>query len=313
MRFSEVIFMLHFIINPHSSSNKGAKIWEKLELILRARQDEYLAHFTEYKCHATQITREITSDGDPHILVVLGGDGSINEVINGICYPSKVTLGYIPLGSGNDFARSLHIPSNPMKALEVILNSSHRKQLNLGTLVYAQEVHRFAVSSGMGYDASICHQISVSRLKRILNFVKLGQLSYVALSINTLLRWHPKKMKITIDGHQNLDFKKVYFVAAMNLPYEGGGCKFCPSAKSDDGFLDLIVIADVPKIAALTILPAVFSGSHIHMKGVHIYRFKHVSVHSESPLVLHTDGEPIPSNFTVEWSLMNDSLNLIVP
>ncbi|MGN0406520.1 MAG: diacylglycerol/lipid kinase family protein [Bariatricus sp.] len=305
--------MLHFIINPHSSTNKGKEIWERLELILRTRQEEYLAHFTEYKCHATQIAREITSDGAPHTLVVLGGDGSINEVINGICFPSKVTLGYIPLGSGNDFARSLHIPSDPEKALDLILHSSRFRQLNLGILTDSQGEHRFAVSSGMGYDASICHQVSVSRLKRIFNFLKLGQLSYVALSISTLLRWHPKKMNLTIDGTKSLHFKKVYFAAAMNLPYEGGGCKFCPSARPDDGFLDLIVIADVPKIAALAILPAVFSGSHIHMKGVHIYRFRQLTAHSETPLVLHTDGEPIPQSFTARWSLTPDSIRLIVP
>ena len=112
---------------------------------------------------------------------------------------------------------------------------------------------------------------------------------------------------------KTLHFQKVYFAAAMNLPFEGGGCKFCPTAKPDDNFLDLIVIADVPKVAALTILPTVFSGKHTHMKGVHIYRFKHANVKVDVPLVLHSDGEPFPAESELEWMLESDSLQILVP
>ena len=111
--------MLHFIVNPCARSGLGKIVWEKIEQKLADEQVAYQMYFTQYKCHATKIAQEITSDGHQHTLVVLGGDGSINEVINGICYLDKTTLGYIPLGSGNDFARGLQIPSDPEKALEI--------------------------------------------------------------------------------------------------------------------------------------------------------------------------------------------------
>ncbi|MGN9002876.1 diacylglycerol/lipid kinase family protein [Bariatricus sp. HCP28S3_C2] len=306
-------YMLHFIVNPCARSGLGKIVWEKIEQKLADEQVAYQMYFTQYKCHATKIAQEITSDGHQHTLVVLGGDGSINEVINGICYLDKTTLGYIPLGSGNDFARGLQIPSDPEKALEIVLHSPHKRTLNLGVLNFHYQSHRFAVSSGIGYDAAICHQINRSRIKRILNRINLGQLGYVALSVGTLFRWHPIKMKLLIDGTKTLHFQKVYFAAAMNLPFEGGGCKFCPTAKPDDNFLDLIVIADVPKVAALTILPTVFSGKHTHMKGVHIYRFKHANVKVDVPLVLHSDGEPFPAESELEWMLESDSLQILVP
>ena len=99
--------MYHFIINPAARSGLGEHMWKKLEPLLKQRRISYQAVFTRYQSHATKIAEEITSDGDRHTLIVLGGDGTVNEVINGIVYLGQTELGYIPLGSSNDLARGL--------------------------------------------------------------------------------------------------------------------------------------------------------------------------------------------------------------
>ena len=104
-----------FIINLHSRTGKSQAIWESLEKILKEEGVSYNVHITEYVGHATEIARELTQDGTYRFLVVGGGDGTVNEVLNGICDFSCVTFGYLPLGSANDFARGLHITAEKRK------------------------------------------------------------------------------------------------------------------------------------------------------------------------------------------------------
>lgn len=305
--------MYDFIVNPHSRSGQGIRIWEMVEEELKKEHIEYQVHFTRARRHATKIAADITSDCMEHTLVVLGGDGTVNEVVNGICCLEHTTLGYIPTGSGNDFARGLRLPTDIHTSIRTVLHSTHREKLDIGVLGYRDKKHRFAVSSGMGYDASICDVVAISKLKIFLNKLGLGKLAYVGVSLDRLYHCRPAKMTVTLDDGRVLKFNRTYFAASMNLPYEGGGCKFCPAASPTDKLLDLIVIADVPKYRALAILPAVFSGSHTHMKGVHIIKCKEADIVSEVPLPLHTDGEPIFLQRRVTMSLEGESLNLIVP
>lgn len=303
--------MYHFIVNPNARSGLGLVTWEKVEARLKEENIEYEIHFTKRRLDATRIAAELTAGGQEITLVVLGGDGSVDEVVNGILFPEKVTLGYVPLGSGNDFGRGLGLPSKTMQALDVVLHSPKRCRLNLGLLHYGNKQHRFAVSSGIGYDAAITHQVCVSKLKLFLNRYGLGKFVYVGASLYRLYHCQPDEMTVTLDESKTLHFKKTYFAAAFNLPYEGGGCMFCPNALPDDDLLDLIVIADVPKIVALLILPTVFSGKHTHLKGVHIFRCRKAEIASVPALPVHTDGEPIYLQHQIQFSLENESLSVI--
>lgn len=304
--------MIHFIVNLGARSGLGHTIWKSVEKELNTKKVDYQVHFTQYPCHATQIVSDITSDKKTHIIVVMGGDGSIGEAINGILDPSLITLGYVPIGSGNDFARGMRIPSDVSAALDRILNCHTLRLLDLGLLHYNDKKHRFIVSSGIGYDADVCHHVSGSALKSFLNRFGLGKFAYVGLSIDRLIHCKPQQMTIVMDDTKTLHFKKAYFATAMNLPFEGGGCKFCPEAKPDDGFLDLIVVADVPKIRAIPILLTVFFGNHVHLKGVHIYRCKKADISSALALPLHSDGEPLNSAHQIKWTFENSRIKIIV-
>lgn len=305
--------MYHFIVNPNARSGLGAEVWSAIEKMLNFKKIDYQVYFTKYQRHATKIAASITSDGAQHTIVALGGDGTIGEVVTGLTYPEKITLGYIPIGSGNDFARGLGLPKDAMEALNCILTSTNHQKLNLGCLTYPNKKRRFAVSSGIGYDAAICHKVCVSKLKKFLNKLKLGKLAYVGLSLHSLYHTTPKESTIILDDEKELHFDRTYFVTAMNLPYEGGGCMFCPDASPEDDFLDLIVIADIPKIGALPILATVYSGKHTKMPGVHIYRCKKAEVKSPVPLPVHSDGEPIFLQRNVIFSVEDASPKIILP
>lgn len=304
--------MYHFIVNPGARSGLGLTTWEKIESKLIDENIEYKVHFTKCRHDATRIADSLTADGDEVTLVVLGGDGSVDEVVNGIRFPEKVTLGYVPLGSGNDFGRGLKLPSDTLKALDVVLHSPKRRTLNLGILEYKDKRRRFAVSSGIGYDAAICHLLCISKIKLFLNRLGIGKFAYVGASLYQLYRCKPDAMTLILDDNKTLHFKKTFFASAFNLPYEGGGCKFCPNAKPDDDYLDVIVIADVPKIQAFAILPTVFFGKHIHLRGVHIYRCRKAQIESVSALPVHHDGESVSLQHKVSFSLENEKLRVIV-
>lgn len=304
--------MYLFIVNPNSRSGLGRKVWNEVEVVLKEQNIDYQVFFTKYQRHAIQIVESLTSDGQEHTLVVLGGDGTIGEVLTGIVHPEKITLGYIPIGSGNDFARGLGLPRESSKALDIILHSKRRRKLDLGVMKYGNKKRRFGVSAGFGFDAAICHEICVSPVKTFFNKLHLGKLSYVSLSIHCLYRCSPKHMTITLDNNKKMEFEKAYFATAMNLPYEGGGCKFCPKANAEDGLLDIIVIAGVAKIHALLIIPTVFFGLHTLSSGVHIYRCKEAEFQSEIPLAVHSDGEPIFLQKSLNMRVEDAQVNLII-
>lgn len=281
-----------FIVNPNSRSGMGGFVWNEIEPELKKRQVEYECFRTERAGHAAQLVDALTSDGLEHTIIVLGGDGTVNETVNGIRELDKVTLGYIPSGSSNDFARSLKLPSDPMEALEVVLSSGKVHKMDVGCMERAGKRRRFVVSTGIGFDAAVCHQAAVSKLKILLNKLKLGKLTYVGIAINRLFHDKLVQAQVILDNGETKVFQKVYFVAVMNQLYEGGGFMFCPKAENQDRELDVIVVSEIPKLALLFLLTTAYKGWHVHLPGIHIFRCKEVVIEMDKPLAIHTDGEP---------------------
>lgn len=302
----------HFIINPKARSGMGKMVWNMLEPELKKRRVPYQCSLTSKKKHAEQIAARITSDGQEHILVVLGGDGTVNEVVNGIRQPEKATLGYIPIGSSNDFARGLNIPKDPVSALNIILNPKNIINMDLGVMEGAGRRRRFAVSAGMGFDAAVCHEVCISRWKVLLNRIGLGKLSYAVVAMDRLKKERPVKMNVMLPDGTEKVFESTYFAAFMNHPYEGGGFKFCPEASPSDGELDVIIAHGVSGIKLLFLLPLAFAGKHVGFQGVTILRCKKIQAETDRPLPLHTDGEPGFLRKKITVRLMAEQLKVII-
>ena len=286
--------MYYFIINPNSRSGKAALIWKDLEKILQERNIEYKTFFTKYKGHAALLSASITADlpeGTSLKLIAVGGDGTIQEVLSGVRDLSRITFGYIPTGSGNDFCRSMKLPQDPMEALELVLSDKRPHPMDVPHISCGSSSSRFAISCGIGFDAAVCHEVSVTPMKKILNKIGLGKLVYLFVALKQLLFLKPSPMTLVMDDDRTEEFSKVYFTAVMNQKYEGGGFKFCPDASPSDGYLDVIVVDSLSKPKVLCCLPTAFFGKHTHFKGIHIFRCKKIDIHSEARLAVHKDGE----------------------
>lgn len=292
--------MYTFIINPVSCSGRGKKYWQLLEQHLKEKNIDYCYYLSDHPGHVTEIVREITSSlkdeaEDVH-LVVLGGDGTVNEAIAGICNFKKTKLSYIPTGSSNDLARDMSIDSAPLGALKHILREHHEYAMDIGKLTYTSEdgtdrERLFCVSSGIGFDAAVCKEALSSPLKRFLNRLHLGKLTYLGIGIHQLIASHFCTGELFIDGMRVMPFQRMFFTAVMSHRYEGGGFGFCPSAVHDDGLLDICVADDIPKWKIPVVLLSALAAKHNRFSGIYLYRGKEVTIRVSTPLTVHTDGE----------------------
>jgi len=304
--------MYHFIVNPNARSGLGKESWGVVEPILNNKNIDYQVYETKYQKHATRIAEKITSNEGHHTIVVLGGDGTVNEVVNGIQHLSHVSLGYIPLGSSNDFARGLNLPKDPLVALAYILNPTNQKKMDVGYIRYGDnKKRRFVVSTGIGFDAGVCHEIMVSKLKLFFNKLKLGKLGYTAVAFSQLAKAKSKAIEITVDGVTKT-YDKTLFATAMNHRYEGGGFMFAPKASPFDGMLDVVVVANLSKPHILCLLPLAFKGMHTISRKIHIIRGRNIHFKSVDALPIHTDGEPIFLHREMYIGLEEEQLYVIV-
>ena len=283
--------MLHIIYNPQSSTGNGLNIWKKTEKVLIEQKIEYKAYETTGPSSAKKYAKDITSDDINDVIIVIGGDGTLNEVFNGIRDYSKVTLGYIPSGSGGDFARDLGISLDPEKALNSILHPKEYRFMDVGNLTNSEYNKRFCVSAGIGYDAAVCHEALNSKLKVILNKIKLGKLSYLIIALKQLANTKKHGCTLILDEARQIRFNRFYFITTMVHRYEGGGFMFCPKAKCDDGIIDVCVAGDISKLRVLTIIPKAFKGNHVKCKGIETYAARKVEIYSDAKLPIHADGE----------------------
>ena len=283
--------MYYFIVNPGSRSGNGRHVWKTVEEILETEEVEYRVFFTSCRYHATRLAREITARDERLTLVAVGGDGTVNEILSGIRDFSKVTFAYIPTGSSNDFARALGLPSDTAAAVQNLLHPSYFRRIDLGRARLGEQTLHFAVSCGCGFDAAICHAAFCSSVKKLLNRLRLGKLTYIATGIRQLLLSRPAPLAITLDGRQTLRSRRTVFAAVMNCRFEGGGVRFCPRALPDDGQLDICVV-EGSRLLIVPLFLLSLAGIHGILPGVHLLRARSVELSSPRKLPLHMDGEP---------------------
>ena len=236
--------MYHFIVNLNSRTGKARKIWEELRQELDRREVLYILHETKYAGHAIEISRKLVKNADETVkIVVLGGDGTFNEVINGARDYEKIEIGYIPTGSGNDLARGLGLSSDPMENLNLILDSTEFTRMDLGCISWddGESKKFFAVSAGVGVDADVCRRALASTLKKILNKIGLGKLTYAILTLQSLFAMPTMNAHIVADGVEHGILDKIIFIAIMNHKCEGGGVPMSPIADAFDGKLSMTV------------------------------------------------------------------------
>lgn len=317
--------MYHIIVNPASRSGKGRYIWtEIVEPTLKQRKIAYTAYFSQkagdVARHAAAITAPYNTASATHTedchLIILGGDGTVNEALQGIAPDCRVIIGYIPTGSSNDLARDVGISKKPLLALERILAAEHDdtlvKPMDRGLVTIGDSKRSFAVSTGIGFDAAVCEEAQHSKIKVALNRLKLGKLTYLGIAIKQLFAARAVSCDLYLDDAEPIHIKKILFIASMTHRFEGGGFKFCPTADYADGIFDLCVVGNLPKLLILFALPTAFFGKHFIFPGVNHYRAKRICIKTSAPLWLHTDGEVYERAKSLEITCIRKDIRFII-
>jgi YegS/Rv2252/BmrU family lipid kinase len=309
--------MLYFIVNETSRSGKARQIWKDIQQSLIKADVAYEYMVTQGRNHATKLASEISQRPEDNIcIVVIGGDGTMNEVINGIADFDKVRFGIIPTGSGNDFGGGLDLPKSPEENLQRIISSykageDSYRAVDMGLVRWGQNQKKlFGISSGIGLDAIVCKKALSSKLKNVLNKLGLGSLTYVILTIITLFSMKTADFEISYDNNKRT-LKKTIFAAAMNLRAEGGGVPMAPDANPYDGKLSISSASGIPKWITFLCLPFLVAGKHTHIKGFNLVSCGEAVIHASEKMTLHADGEYVSDVTDLTFGVYPQKLRLM--
>ncbi|MCD4818998.1 MAG: diacylglycerol kinase family lipid kinase [Candidatus Cloacimonetes bacterium] len=273
------------IINLTAGRGKSQKKLSELIIALKNHRISYELRQTKAPKHAIEITRKAISEGFRKIIAV-GGDGTINEVMNGIMLSGKneeVTLGIIPEGGGNDFAKNFQIRTNIEKAIETLLTNK-TKYVDVGKI----EDQYFINSLGIGFDAIVAQK--ATRIK-FLN----GLPRYLVAVFTALINLKFHKWEIITENRKIS--AKFLLILFGNGKYSGGGFKLTPNALVNDGLLNICLVRKIPHLKILKFLPLVIKGEHIDKKEAEILQSNKIEVISNTKIPIYFDGElPILNN-----------------
>lgn len=292
--------MIYFVVNPRSGNGKGIRVWNHLEEILVRQNVVYDKIITQHAGHTSEWCRSFVELADGAAssvsLIVVGGDGTLNEAIQGIMEASSgkpvgdwLRLSFIPAGSGNDFARGHGITLEPEIALQQLLTAmASDRKLRIDVL---KANGKFAISSfGAGLDGEVAYTANHAPYKQWMNRIGLGYAAYILSLLRVLVSYEPKDMELTIDGKTE-KLKRVWLAAFSNVPVYGGGMYINPTAKANDGYAEICVVHDLSRLGLLQAFPKVYSGKHVGHKGVRFFRGKNISIESAGSIRIHADGE----------------------
>ncbi len=288
--------MLHFIINPKANRGKTKKKIKVLEKLLAEKNVDYVFHFTTAKGAATELANQFSSE-DNSTVIAVGGDGTINEVLNGINV-EKAKFGIIPCGSGNDFVASAGIPLNPEKALELILNGEAKPT-------------DFMLCGGIRGLNIIGTGIDVDILKRCRKYKILkGKLQYLVSLIVSLIKFKFYKFFIEKDGEKVE--KEGLIVAVGNGKQFGGGIKMCPKAEIDDGKLDFVVAGKLKKRRIPGAFIKLMKGKILEQDFTDFELREHVKITFDKPVTVQIDGE-LYDDIDFDLSIVKNGVMLFRP
>jgi len=298
------------IINPNAGRRKGERDWNKISSLLIKHGFNFQSVFTECPRHAIEISRNKIESGFTKIIVV-GGDGTLNEVINGLFLQSKfptttIILGMITVGTGNDWGRMLNIPLDYEQAIITIKECRTFVQ-DAGIVRYqneGDEENRYFVNiAGLGFDAIVTKKANQLKEKG-----KGGPFLYFANIFSSLINYRYVNALITIDG-QNIENQ----IFSMNIgigKYNGGGMMQVPGAIADDGLFDMTVIKKISKPDVILSLRKLYNGNIIRHPKVETYTGRSIFIDSDSRIHLETDGESL-GHTPLEFQIIPKSVQVI--
>lgn len=290
---------VHLLVNLKSGSDKGAKAHKEIEAVLKKEKLAYNIQISTYPGQlvpiATKTANEINNNHE--YIVVVGGDGSLNQALNGIknsLHPDT-PLAYFPAGTGNDFARAAKLQNNPLKFIKKIKNHPTVTNVDCGRyqdLLTGEEKY-FVNNLGIGFDAFVVNKTNHSKLKTKFNKINIGNLTY-GINIAQALKGQDNfKVKILTNEH-TYSYDHAYLVTTTNHPYFGGGVPILPIANIYNHKLD-IAIVEKPNLAKFLYLfsKLLLNGSHMQSKQFHYFEANKIEVETYQAEYGQLDGEEL--------------------
>lgn len=293
-----------FIVNPASGGGKTASDWKAIESWLPSTGLPYETAMTTRPMEAVEIAKANVRASRP-VVVAVGGDGTLNEVVNGFFHngapiPTSSRMAMVPLGTGGDFRRTLRIPLDPHKAIEV-LKSGVPRRLDVGCVTYQgndgnTQVRHFINIADAGWGGEVVRRVNSGKKRS-------GGLTFTLTALSSLMAWKNKPMHVIIDGEAH-DIVAQQVVVA-NCQYFGGGMRMAPNASPTDGVFDVIVVGDAGKIESLRGLSRIREGRHLddHNPKITVMYGKRIEVTSSKQVRIDIDGEDpgmVPALFEIQ-------------
>ena len=299
------------IVNPNAGKRKGEKDWDTISHLLTKYDINFLPVFTERPYHAVELSEKYIYKGLKKIIIV-GGDGTMNEVVNGIFTQQKhasseILLGMITVGTGNDWGRMFNIPMKYKEAIKIIKKGETFvqdavvvKYLHSGV----QQRRYFVNIAGIGFDAVV-----VQKTNRLKERGKNGVLLYLLSIFTTLMNYKHTNTTINIDEKKIQD--DVFSICIGIGKYCGGGMMQTPNAIADDGLFDLTVIKKIKRYELIRNIGKLYNGSIIEHPKVETYTGKSIFIDSEPDIHLETDGESL-GHSPFRFEIIPKSVRVIV-
>jgi diacylglycerol kinase (ATP) len=265
------------------------------------------ALFSERPGHLGELAAE-AAGGGASLLVIVGGDGSVNEVANGIAGREGVTLAVIARGTGWDFIRTYGIPHSLAGAIDVARDGVTR-EIDLGRATY----HAWGGGEASSYFANVASAgMSGAIAQRANQTTKAlgGKASYLWATLAVFAGWKVSEVRVSVDDE--IRGGRMHDVVVANGRYFGGGMMICPGASSDDGLFDVLLIGDLTKRDLLVTLPKTYRGRHLPHPKAESLRGATVTVDAPEPLPIELDGEP-PGPTPARVEIVPRALRLRVP
>jgi diacylglycerol kinase (ATP) len=299
-----------FLVNPASANGSTGRRWPEIEgragtagLVGETLMSERPGHLVELA--------ERAAGGGAGLLVAVGGDGTVHEVVNGLIRSGRageVDLAVLSRGTGKDFVRSLRIPGGLDEAIETV-RTGRTRAVDVGLARFTgldgspAEAY-FANFAGAGISGSIARRANAS--SKALG----GKASFMWSTMAVFMRWKSADVTVDIDGSPRSG--RMFEVLAMNGDYTAGGMWMAPDAKADDGLFDVVLIGDVTKLDFALTFPKIYRGRHVGHPKIEHLQGRAVSVDSATPLPLALDGEQ-PGTTPVTFEIVPHALRLRVP
>lgn len=286
-----------FILNPHSGFGRHRRVEGAVERYLDKDYFDYEIEYTQKPGHATELARKAV-ERKMDVVAVAGGDGSINEVVNGI-YGSKTILAVIPTGSGNGLARYLKIPLRTSKAINLINDFSVSK-IDLGFV----NDHLFVSIAGLGFDAEIADRYAKTSIR--------GFMTYFSMIASAFQAYKPRKYTLEFNGMKLKE--KALIVSFSNSNQYGYNTSFAPDASITDGLLDISIIRKPPLLKTPLLAHLLYFRRIDESEYVDVYRTALAGVKKKRSVKLNIDGEPVimeKKNLVIRSE--KEALRIIVP